>query len=47
VIACENLIRIAVTRDAGQAIPIAGTFNGEASDYLGMQVEVTVGAEDR
>ena len=47
VIAGENLIRVAVTRDAGQAVPIAGTFNGDASHYLGMQVEVLVSAESR
>ena len=30
VIAGENLIRVAVTRDASQAVPIAGSFDGEA-----------------
>jgi transglutaminase-like putative cysteine protease len=47
VIAGENLLRIAVTRDAGQAVPIAGTFAGESADYLGMQVAVVVSAEMR
>jgi transglutaminase-like putative cysteine protease len=47
VVAGENLIRVAVTRDAAQAVPIAGTFEGDASDYRGMQVEVTVSAETR
>ena len=47
VIAGENLIRVAVTRDASQAVPVAGSFDGEASDYLGMQVEVVVTAEKR
>jgi transglutaminase-like putative cysteine protease len=47
IIAGESLIRVAVTRDAAQAIPVAGTFDGEASDYLGMQVEVVVSAEAR
>jgi transglutaminase-like putative cysteine protease len=47
VIAGENLIRVAVTRDAGQAVPIAGTFNGDAADYAGMHVAVTVSAESR
>jgi transglutaminase-like putative cysteine protease len=46
-VACENLIRVAVTRDAAQASPIAGSFQGEGGDYLGMQVEVTVSAEVR
>jgi transglutaminase-like putative cysteine protease len=47
VIAGENLIRVAVTRDASQAVPIAGTFEGSPSDYLGMQVDVVVTAEAR
>jgi transglutaminase-like putative cysteine protease len=45
-IAGENLIRVAVTRDPAQAIPIAGTFAGDA-EFLGMEVEVTVSAEQR
>ena len=47
VIAGENLIRVAVTRDAAQAVPIAGSFNGKPEDYLGMAVEVVVSAEMR
>ncbi len=47
IVAGESLIRIAVTRDAAQAVPVAGTFNGDASDYLGMQVEVMVHGEAR
>jgi len=43
-IAGENLIRIAVTRDPTQAVPIGGTFSGEGQ-YLGMEVDVTVKAE--
>ena len=46
-VAGENLIRVAVTRDASQAVPIAGTFDGSPSDYLGMQVDVVVTAEVR
>jgi transglutaminase-like putative cysteine protease len=46
-IAGENLIRVAVTRDPAQAVPIAGSFAGEGADYLGMEVDVTVKAEDR
>jgi transglutaminase-like putative cysteine protease len=41
-IAGENLIRIAVTRDPSQAIPISGTFTGSSEDFLGISVEVTV-----
>lgn len=37
-----NLIRVAVTRDPGQALPIAGTFTGLSNAYLGMDVEVSV-----
>ena len=41
-IAGDNLIRVAVTRDPSQAIPISGSFTAAPSDYLGMTVEVTV-----
>ncbi len=44
IVAGENLIRIAVTRDPAQAIPIGGSFFGDAN-YLGMTVDVTVHAE--
>ncbi len=47
VIAGENLIRVAVTRDATQAVPIGGSFSGEPEDYLGMEVKVTVSGEQR
>jgi len=42
-IAAESLIRVAVTRDASQAVPIAGSFTGGAS--LGMTVDVSVTSE--
>ena len=38
----SNLIRVAVTRDISQAVPIAGSFVGAPDDYLGMTVEVLV-----
>jgi transglutaminase-like putative cysteine protease len=44
-IAAENLLRVAVTRDPSQAVPIGGSYVGTPSDYLGMEVEVTVHAE--
>ena len=44
-IAGENLIRVAVTRDPSQAIPISGSYSGSAADFLGMTVEVTVTAQ--
>jgi transglutaminase-like putative cysteine protease len=43
-VAAETLIRVAVTRDPAQAVPVAGTFAGDAA-YRGMEVEVTVRAE--
>ncbi|MSP52381.1 MAG: transglutaminase family protein [Alphaproteobacteria bacterium] len=40
-----NLIRVAVTRDPRQAIPITGTFEGHSSDCLAMDVKVQVTVE--
>jgi transglutaminase-like putative cysteine protease len=37
-----DLIRVAVTRDIGQAVPIAGNFVGAPGDYIGMTVDVSV-----
>jgi len=45
-VAGENLIRVAVTRDPAQAVPISGSFAGEGA-YRGMEVEVTVTAQNR
>jgi transglutaminase-like putative cysteine protease len=42
-----NLIRVAVTRDISQAVPIAGSFVGTPDTYLGMTVDVAVAAETR
>jgi len=42
----QDLIRVAVTRDPRQAVPISGTWTGFPSDNLGMAVEVDVTAED-
>jgi transglutaminase-like putative cysteine protease len=44
IIAGENLIRVAVTRDPSQGLPISGSFTGRPSDFLGMSVEVIVSA---
>ncbi len=38
----HNLIRVAVARDPGQAIPLSGTYLGRADDDLGMTVDVDV-----
>ena len=40
-----NLIRVAVTRDISQAVPVAGSFAGAPGDYLGMTVNVAVISE--
>ena len=37
-----DLIRVAVTRDISQAVPISGSFLGTSCSYLGMTVEVSV-----
>jgi len=37
-----NLIRVAVARDPGQAIPLQGSFIGPADAFLEMQVDVEV-----
>jgi len=44
-IAGDTLIRVAVTRDPSQAIPITGSYHGAPADFLDMKVEVTVTAE--
>jgi transglutaminase-like putative cysteine protease len=38
----HDLIRVAVARDPRQATPLSGVWDGEASDYLGMDVSVVV-----
>jgi transglutaminase-like putative cysteine protease len=42
IIGNRNLIRVAVTRDALQAVPLSGTWLGFPGAYLGMDVEVDV-----
>lgn len=37
-----DLIPVAVARHPGQAVPLSGSWFGNAGDYLGMSVEVTV-----
>lgn len=37
-----SLIPIAVARDIKQAVPVAGSFSGNAEDFLSMSVEVSV-----
>ena len=40
----DNLIRVAVTRDPIQAVPVSGTFTGPPKVFLDMSVEVIVTA---
>jgi transglutaminase-like putative cysteine protease len=40
-----DLIRVAVTRDIAQAVPISGSFVGPPGSYLGMTVDVAVVSE--
>jgi transglutaminase-like putative cysteine protease len=41
----RNLIRVAVARDASQAAPLAGSYNGTPNDFVSMTVNVQVTAE--
>jgi transglutaminase-like putative cysteine protease len=41
----QKLVRVAVARDPSQAIPVAGTWTGAPSDFLGMSVDVETIAE--
>ncbi|MEJ0017448.1 MAG: transglutaminase family protein [Acetobacteraceae bacterium] len=41
----RNLIRVAVTRDPTQAIPLGGSFTGAANAFQGMEVSVEITAE--
>ncbi|MEJ0037519.1 MAG: transglutaminase family protein [Gammaproteobacteria bacterium] len=41
----RNLIRVAVARDASQAMPLAGTYTGNPDDFISIAVEVTVTTE--
>ena len=42
IIGGEALIRVAVTRDPSQAVPVSGSFSGRSGDYLGMCAQVVV-----
>jgi transglutaminase-like putative cysteine protease len=46
-VACGNLIRVAVTRDPSQAMPVEGSFIGDPQSFIGMEVEVTVTSGSR
>jgi transglutaminase-like putative cysteine protease len=38
----RDLIRVGVTRDPRQAVPLSGSYDGEASDFESMSVQVNV-----
>ena len=42
VVSDRNLIRVAVTRDPSQAVPLKGSFTGKPDDFLGMDVNVEI-----
>ncbi|MET0295299.1 MAG: transglutaminase family protein [Phenylobacterium sp.] len=42
IVGSEDLVCVAVSRDPAQALPLHGVWMGEASDYIGMTVEVDV-----
>nr|WP_255453087.1 transglutaminase family protein [Phyllobacterium sp. SYP-B3895] len=42
----RDLIRVAVARDPRQAIPLTGSYDGDASAYDGMSVQVNVTTEN-
>jgi transglutaminase-like putative cysteine protease len=47
IIGNRDLIRVAVVRDPRQAVPLAGTWTGDPSDLIGMDVEVGVTADEQ
>ena len=46
IIGNRDLIRVAVARDPGQAIPLSGSYVGHPDDELGMTVEVNVKSDE-
>ncbi len=45
IVGSRDLIRVTVVRDARQAIPLAGSWIGAASDCIGMEVAIRVTSE--
>ena len=41
-----DLVRVAIARDPRQALPLFGSYSGEAGDFLGMDVEVNVTSDE-
>jgi len=46
IVGSRDLIRVAVVRDARQAVPLSGSWTGSASDCLGMEVNIRVTSEE-
>ena len=44
-VGAADLVRVAITRDPRQAVPLHGTWAGLPSDYVGMDVTVDVSVE--
>lgn len=42
IVGSEDLVRVAVARDPRQAVPLHGSYFGDASDFIDMEVEVDV-----
>ena len=42
-----DLVRVAISRDPRQALPLHGTWSGFASDFIDMEVSVEIDAEDQ
>lgn len=45
IVGSADLIRVAVARDPRQAIPLSGSYDGSADDYLDMSIQVNVTTE--
>jgi transglutaminase-like putative cysteine protease len=45
IVGSDDLIRVAIARDPRQATPLCGAYDGEADDFLGMDVSVDVQVE--
>jgi transglutaminase-like putative cysteine protease len=46
IIGSRDLVRVAVARDPGQAIPLHGVYLGAADDFTGMEVSIRVSSFD-
>ena len=45
IVGSNDLIRVAVARDPRQAVPLIGSYDGAADDFLDMNVQVNVTTE--